>query len=235
MQALKNALKSAINFGPRKLLKKEFDEQTFVKFNERPIEFGFVFRTLGKHYPKKILDVGTGTTALPHLMRNCGFLVTAADNIFDYWPKGMFNRHYHIVHDDITKTKITDRFDLITCISTLEHIVDFNSAVDNMFKLLNPGGKLVITCPFNEQTYYKNVYDLPNSSYGKDMPYIAQAYSNAEVTQWCQRNNATILDQEYWKFWDGEYWTVGNRVTPPVQVDKDSSHQISCILFEKGA
>lgn len=233
VRTLINTAKSVLNLYPDAINKREFQNQKFEKFNERPIEFGFVFNKLGQIYPKTILDIGTGTTALPHIMRNCGFMVTAADNIVDYWPDGMSNRHYHIVNDDITDTKIQEKFDLITCISTLEHIVDFNSAVDNMFSLLSPGGHLILTFPYTDKKYVKNVYDLPDTTYTSDIPYIAQSFSRNEVKEWCKRNNASIVEQQYWRFWDGEFWTVGNRIIPPVQVDETSNHQIGCILFKK--
>jgi SAM-dependent methyltransferase len=38
-------------------------------------------------------------------------------------------------------------FDLITCLSVLEHIPDDGKAVENMWLLLRPGGRLVLTLP----------------------------------------------------------------------------------------
>ena len=73
----------------------EFDRQKFERFNERAIEYAFVFRQLGAFYPRSVLDVGTGTSALPALLRTSGFLVTATDNVRDYWPRGMLNWPYH--------------------------------------------------------------------------------------------------------------------------------------------
>ena len=37
------------------------------------------------------------------LLASCGYVVTAIDNIRDYWPNGMVNRHWHVQNDDITK------------------------------------------------------------------------------------------------------------------------------------
>lgn len=228
-----NTAKKVLNTYPNAITKKEYEDQKFSKFNERPIEYGFVFNVIGKLYPKEVLDVGTGNTALPHLIRNCGCLVTAVDNIVDYWSSGMVNRHYHVVNDDITDTKVKKKFDLITCISTLEHIVKSDTAIDNMFSLLKPGGHLIITCPYTEHQYVEDVYKLPDTTYLKPKPYGAQSFSRKEITGWCERNNAEIVEQQYWKFWDGEFWTVGNSVIPPERTDANSKHQISCMLFKK--
>lgn len=217
-----------------RICRREFDNQEFRRFNERPIEWSFLFRVISQIYPKRILDVGTGKTALPHLLsQNCGLLVTATDNVTDYWPDGMHNRHWLVLDDDITQTKLTGPFDLVTCISALEHMRESDKAVANMFKLLEPGGHLVITCPYTENSYVENVYDLPNSSYGKGNPYITQSYCRKNLDRWLQENNATIVDQEFWRFWEGDHWTVGKQIIPPVKASADESHQHSCVLLRK--
>ncbi|HEX7958137.1 MAG TPA: class I SAM-dependent methyltransferase [Pyrinomonadaceae bacterium] len=233
---VKSRVKTLLNRYPAYLCRQEFGEQEFTRFNERPVEFAFVFRQIAEAYPKKILDVGTGTTALPHLMRNCGALVSASDNVRDYWDEGMLNRHYHILDDDITDTRIADRFDLITCISVLEHIEKSDAAVRNMFSLLNPGGRLVLTFPYNERSYVRNVYELPGSSYGRGAPYITQSYSRAELDRWLEENGAEVAEQEFWRYWTGEHWTVGEQVIPPQRVSAEDEHQLSCLcLRRKGA
>jgi len=182
--------------------------------------------------PTKILDVGTGTTTLPHLMRNCGFVVTSTDNVSDYWPSGIFNRHYHVINDDITYTQIKETFDFISCISVLEHIKNFDNAVTNMFKLLNPDGHLVLTFPYNENQYIPNVYKLPGAVYGQNAPYRCQVFSRSELDRWINNNNGRIVEQEYWRVWEGEFWTFGKQLVPPIQVDKTDRHQLSCILIQ---
>lgn len=216
-----------------KLCRREYERQVFSRFNERPVEFGFVFQKLSEIYPRTILDVGTGATALPHLMRNCGFEVTAIDNVCDYWTDKMINRHYHVIDDDITATRLTQKFDFVTCVSVLEHIKDHNNAVKSMFSLLNPGGYLILTFPYNEGKYCENVYKLPNASYGQNAAYVGQAYSRANIDYWLEQNNGRIVEQEYRRYWDGEYWTEGEQVIPPKEVSSDDKHQHSCLLIQK--
>ena len=234
MKLAKQLVKNLFNHYAKWLCRREFESQVFTRFNERPIEFGFVFSKLGEVYPRTILDVGTGTTALPHLMRNCGFLVTATDNVHDYWPSGMLNRHFHIIDDDITETRLSETFDLITCISVLEHIQKPDDAVRNMFSLLKPNGCLILSFPYNEGSYVRNVYELPRSSYGQGAPFITQSYSRREIDRWVRENHATILDQEYWQFWEGDHWTVDKQVIPPKSVTANDKHQLTCILLRKG-
>jgi 2-polyprenyl-3-methyl-5-hydroxy-6-metoxy-1,4-benzoquinol methylase len=216
-----------------KVCRIEFQHQAFSRFNERPVEFGFVFRKLAEIYPRTILDIGTGTTALPHLMRNCGFEVTATDNVRDYWTGEMVNRHFHIINDDITSTKLKKKFDLITCISVLEQIKDSDSAIRGMFSLLEPGGYLILTFPYNENRYCENVYKLPNSSYGKNATYVGQAYSRENLNHWLEQNGGKIIEQEFRQFWEGEFWTEGKQIIPPEVVSSGVSHHHSCLLIQK--
>lgn len=229
-------IKNLLNRYPEWVCKREFKSQTFRRFNERPVEFAFVFRHLAAICPATILDVGTGTTALPHLMRNCGCVVTAADNVRDYWPSGIVNRHYHVINDDITSTRLAGPFDLITCVSVLEHIQTPDDAVRNMFSLLKPGGHLILTFPYNESNYVKNVYELPGSSYaknGKKVHHITQSYSRREFDRWLKQTQGEILEQEYWQLWEGEHWTVGKPVVPGRKVSSKDRHQLTCVLMTK--
>jgi SAM-dependent methyltransferase len=215
----------------REVCRREYNNQQFVRVSERPIEYRFVFEQLTQLNAVSVLDVGTGTTALPQLIRTCGFLTTAIDNIQDYWPEGMFNRHYHIINDDITDTRLGKTFDVITCISVLEHIANHDAAMRSMVALLNPGGHLIVTFPYNERRYVDNVYRLPGAGYGQDAPYICQVYSRDQVTGWLTASGATLVHQEYWRFFTGELWTFGEPLRPPREVSVDQPHHLSCLVL----
>lgn len=222
----------AISFIDR-LNYQEYLKPPFGRFNERPVEYRFLFEQISAIYPKTVLDVGTGITALPHLIANCGCQVTSIDNIKDYWNSTIFNRHYYVINDDIRKPKIKTSFDMITCISTLEHIDLYNDAVKSMSRLLKSGGHLILSFPYNELQEIDNVYELPNS-YIKHLPkYKTRSFSRNNLNKWAQENNLSIVRQEYWQFFSGDYWTTGERLTIPKQTSPNDKHQISCILFQK--
>jgi 2-polyprenyl-3-methyl-5-hydroxy-6-metoxy-1,4-benzoquinol methylase len=236
MSVLKTTARIVLGMLPARVITGiEFRRQSFQGFNERPIEFAFVFRHISRLYPTSVLDVGTGKTALPHLIRNCGCVVTASDNVRDFWPSGMSNRHYHVIDDDITNSSIQKGFDFVTCVSVLEHIKNHQAAMANMLGLLNPGGHLIVTCPYSNGPYVENVYRLEGSNaFGKESHYTTQSFSGAEVSEWCSRGGATIADQEHWQCWEGPYWTVGKQVIPPRRVTSTDRHQLTCLLLKKG-
>lgn len=212
---------------------REFKRQKPKRLNERPLEYAFVFSKLAALAPATILDVGTGLTALPALMRTCGGIVTAIDNVRDYWPAGMVNRHFHVIDSDITKNGIERQFAFITCVSVLEHIREHRVAMRNMFRLLEPGGHLVVTCPYNERQYAPNVYDIEGSAYGQNAPYITQAFSRRNVNSWLEEGGVELVEQEFWCMWSGGFWTVGEQILPPRRVARDDKHHLSCMLFRK--
>lgn len=205
----------------------------YKTLNERVSEYAFVFKWLAKICPVNVLDVGTGTTAWPHIMANCGFCVTAVDKIKGYWKGSFINRHYYIINDDITDSKLTGEFDLITSIGVLEHIPNHKAALRGMFRLLRKGGYLVLTFPYNENKYIDNVYKLPDAGYGKTSSVICQVYSRREIDSWLEENSGVIIEQEYYKIFSGEFWTFGEWLNLPRKVTQQESHQLTCLVIQK--
>ena len=217
----------------QKLTRQDYEHQNAPHRNERAIEYRFVFDCLLRTRAETVLDVGTGETALPHVLRTCGCHVTAIDNIRDFWPQGMMNRHWNVLNDDICSPNIRGHFDLITCISVIEHIVDHLSAMRAMVALLAPGGSLVLTTPYTEGRSVPNVYLEPGAAYGQDAHYICRSSSREELRQWLDTTGTEIVIQEYWRCWTGSFWTQGERCLVPEQVTADETHQLTCLLIQR--
>lgn len=49
---------------------------------------------------------------------------------------------------DITKMNARSKYDVVLCLNVLEHVYDFQLAVDNLYRSLKKGGQLVIAVPF---------------------------------------------------------------------------------------
>lgn len=221
----------------RRRCRQDADAQQFRRTNERPIEYGYVFKQLNAVQPQTVLDVGSGVSALPSLLSTCGFVVTATDNVRDYWPPGMLNRHWHTVDDDIRASKLTGPFDAVVCVSTLEHIAEHAAAMHHMLRLTRPGGHLIVTAPYNETTYHPNVYTAPESLYGRDLPYPAQSFSRAELNAWLSGEHAaTLVDQEYWQCFTGALWTFGELLRPPRRATgPQDRHQLTCVTIQRSS
>lgn len=214
------------------ILRKEW-KRGIVKRNERPVEYAFAMKWVSKIYPTEILDVGPGKSSWPHLIAECGIHITAIDKIEGFWTGTFVNRHYYILNDDITKPKIKKQFDMITCISVLEHIPNHQAAMRGMFGLLRPGGYIILTVPYNEEQYVENIYKHPGAAYGGDFTFICQVFSRREIELWLDQNHGTIVEQEYYDSFTGDLWTFGKRRYPPRKVDKGEKTHLTCLLIQK--
>jgi SAM-dependent methyltransferase len=240
MQAARTFLSRTYFFGLqawlRPYLLHEWRRQGERKINERPVEWRFALDCLVRTDARVVLDVGSGSTAWPALLSYCGYNVTAVDKIEGTWTRGdQFNRHFKVFSDDITRSRLRGGYDLVTCLSVLEHIPDHAAAVRTMLALLAPGGHLVLSFPYNEKTYLPDVYRHPEAGYGRENPYIAQVYSRAEVDRWLTESQARIVDQEYWEMFTGEFWTMGTRIYPPRRVRATERHHLTCLLIQRSA
>jgi SAM-dependent methyltransferase len=205
----------------------------YRSINERPLEYGYAFRHLANISPELVLDVGSGKTAFPHILANCGFRVTAIDMMGKYWGRGMSNRHYHILRDDITKPALKAEFDFITCISVLEHIGEHRAALKGLAGLLKTGGHIVLTFPYNERQYVDNVYVLPDAGYGQNATFICQVFSRNEVETWLKENGLVVVDEEYYEVFTGDLWTFGERIYPPRKAAREQKHHLACLLLKR--
>ena len=234
MSILKAAVHRAGGWYLQRLCAAEFKAQAFTVHNERSIEYRFALQSLGELQPRTVLDVGSGITAWPHLLRGCGYLVTAIDNVRDYWPKGMRNRHWTVLDVDILEPagKLPGNFEAITCISVLEHIVDHVRAVRNMAGLLAPGGVLILTTPYAHRHPYPNVYRHPDALYGQDAPYICRSSSEAELSQWLAAG-LTLVRRELWRLFTGPVWATGRRCEWTLAASDGEPHQLGCFVLRK--
>jgi hypothetical protein len=86
----------------RRILLSEFEAtRTFKRHDERPAQIAFLFPAICKTAPKTLLDVGCRISPLSAMIADCGISVTAIDNVRDYWTRGMLNRHWLVIDDDI--------------------------------------------------------------------------------------------------------------------------------------
>lgn len=219
----------------RRILQSEYEAtRTFRRHDERPAEIAFLFQAICKTAPKTLLDVGCGISPLPAMIADCGISVTAIDNVRDYWTKGMVNRHWLVIDDDIQAPALSQRFDMVACVSVLEHIKDHRSAMQNMLRLLVPSGHLVLTCPYTEREYVEDVYRAPEATPAvRNQPYICRSYSRAELDGWLKNCGAELSEAQYWKGWTGRHWAIGDRVAPPKPSTQQGDHNLACFLIRR--
>lgn len=170
-----------------------------LDINERIVEVPFVFKNLPQSNKAKILDVGCCETILPIQLASLGYKVTG----LDIRPYDLFHPNFLFVKEDICETKLSsNQFDLIICISAIEHIgldtiygrsnkkSSDKKAIKSMFSLLKPGGKLLLTTPtaieFSQSEFMKIYSPQKIRQLFKDFKIIKETYyaPNSNRTNW---------------------------------------------------
>ena len=116
---------------------------------------------------KSVLDITCGSGYSANLFINAGAisydgvdinekLVEYTDNLYG---SGCVN--YHV--GDICTFNNGKKYDLISCFETIEHVNNYESAIGNLYDLLNKGGTLLISSPNRPVT-------SPNASSINDKP-----------------------------------------------------------------
>lgn len=128
---------------------------------ERFYEYTFVVEKLREYdiVGKNILDVGSGSSILPGILVAYGNRVTCLDvqKIHVVWPD------LTVLEADLLTSDLPRDFDLVVCISTVEHFglgrwgdkLDVDGDFKGMAKLrscLKPRGKLILTHPVGQPT-----------------------------------------------------------------------------------
>ncbi len=143
-------------------------QKVFV--NERIVEIPFVLRSLPDNKDLKILDLGCSESSLSLHMASIGYFVTGVD-MRDFPYK---HPRFEFVKSDITNMTFADEsFNVITCISTIEHIglgyyqdsrgiIDADGkAMKEMYRVLKKDGLLLVSVPFGiyKETSQQRIYD----------------------------------------------------------------------------
>lgn len=112
------------------------------------------------HVRGRVLDFATGTGYGAHIIaKKCKKKITEIVGI-DIVPEVIeyaLGRYYHPLSsfavEDVTEPNLVDKlgtFDVILSFETIEHVKEEEQFLKNIFQLLKPNGKLILSTPFGE-------------------------------------------------------------------------------------
>lgn len=119
-------------------------------------EWDWTLEYLPKLAPRqkiRALDVGATSSLFLYELRRRGYEVSAMD-LRPYQEK--LPKKISFYQEDIGELASffcymeNGRFDFIVCISVLEHVEKKGKAIENMCRMLKPGGRLLLTIPTEE-------------------------------------------------------------------------------------
>ncbi len=104
-----------------------------------------VMEMIEKEPRGRILDVPAGTGILAHRLRKVGFEVSCCDIDPSYFSISDLTLEIGDLNRSLPYP--SSSFDLITCIEGLEHLENPFNAVREFYRLLKPGGKVILSLP----------------------------------------------------------------------------------------
>ena len=114
-----------------------------------------LYALLKKHMKGKVLDVGCG---------DCALKKELAAGV-EYVGMDSHSREGVDVVGDVHAIPFgNESFDSVMCTSVLEHVKDMDRVMNEMWRVLKPGGKILITIPFIHH-YHKDPEDYQRLSH----------------------------------------------------------------------
>ncbi|HUU76893.1 MAG TPA: methyltransferase domain-containing protein [candidate division Zixibacteria bacterium] len=110
---------------------------THIIFPVKRAQYKFIKRYAKKIENKKILEIGAGE----------GYKVEKFFPITNEYIKTDLVEYNGVFKLDITKEKLEPMYDVIICLNVLEHIFDFQVALDNIYNGLKDEGFLFLSVP----------------------------------------------------------------------------------------
>ncbi len=101
-------------------------------------------------------------------------------------------------------------FDVVICFQLIEHIQDDKTLLKEIYRVLKPGGKLLLTTPNKTMSLTRNPYHMREYTteefrklisfyFQPDKIYFGGVYGDEQIMQYQEKNKASIAK---WKKWD---------------------------------
>jgi len=104
----------------------------------------------------------------------------------------------------------SNQFDVVICFQLIEHIQEDTTLLSEIYRVLKPGGKLILTTPNKEMSLTRNPYHMREykteefrnliSHYFKpEQVYFGGVYGDEKIIEYQEKNRNSISK---WKRWD---------------------------------
>ncbi len=100
----------------------------------------------------KLLEIGSGLGYLTHALNQAGYVCEGleySDTAVQFAKRFYGESHTRGTIEDIMDTH-KEMYDAVIATEVIEHVVDPNAFVENILKVMKPGGKLILTTPIKD-------------------------------------------------------------------------------------
>ncbi len=120
----------------------------------------FLFDQIRSHVGQRVLEVGAGTGTITQFLRDRDrTLATDIDAQYLHLLERRFEGNVNVdaalydLGQPPPPAVASQKYDTIICLNVLEHIADDRGALERLFELLEPGGKLILLVPAHGALY----------------------------------------------------------------------------------
>ncbi len=232
--------------------------------NERSIEVPWLYKRLQQEKPTALLDVGFAGSFYQNdiLDMKINYVgldsdmsrITGQSLYVDVTQKAIWKeliKQFEWVHDDIvnpSKELMQRQFDMVMCISTIEHIVPAGyasnytdlqadlKAISNMKKLVKENGSLLLSFPVGQTAYFfnpnvnRNVTALQKTGLFKEGQHDQMFYDAVRINQII--GDWTIIEKSFYKRGNNQ-WIKCTQADACAVVHLTSEATTVCLLHIK--
>jgi len=155
----------------------------------------WILQLISPYLTGDVIEIGSGTGNFTALISKTTSRLTATDYNQDYLD--ILHRHFpklQTFYFDLESPRIpmalNQKFDTAVCLNVLEHIANESVALKNIYDVLKPGGKLIISVPA-----FKFAFGRVDRSLGHIRRYTKKSLNNSLI-----RHNFTITSCRYLNF-----------------------------------
>lgn len=134
-------------------------------------EYPWALERAGLPAPSTLLDVGSGQSILPLYLHQQGHAVTACDWVVEPAVRPFIQPGLQYMRGDMCALGLqAERFDAVFCISAIEHLAPHHiaRALGELHRVLRPGGALMLTTDYYEDTQTQLFYEGPDRRFAVD-------------------------------------------------------------------
>jgi ubiquinone/menaquinone biosynthesis C-methylase UbiE len=143
------------------------------------------------HPESLAVDIGCGTVSNLKILKSAGFRVIGLDRSIYALSLHRKKFEFPLINGDLAELPIRSQsVGLIVAMDTLEHIEDDTKGIDELYRVLNNGGALILTVPA-----YSFLWGIQDDVTGHK-----RRYSKNEILEKLKQGGFNILKSSYFNF-----------------------------------
>ncbi len=170
----------------------------------------WIYEEIAPALGRSVLEVGSGTGNITQFLCANGREVMATDIVPSYRHEleRMFDGQSNVrvgkydLNEKAPEEFVADPFDTVVCLNVLEHIEDDLFALDQIRRVLKPGGKLALLVPAHQFLY---------GEFDRALGHFRR-YERRELASKFEKTGFTVREMKFFSFVAALPWLINGRL-----------------------